>query len=164
VEKKTYEYLEEVENRGGIFECLDSSWLNDIMETNRVKIQREQEDGKRLIIGVNAFRETGEEGPINSAIRGVAYKAPSVDQRREKVNEVRLFKESREQNTVKRAVRELYQMTKDGGNLSTSIIGGFKAGMTTGETVGVIRSGYGIPYDPFEQIDTPEVIIQSIRG
>jgi methylmalonyl-CoA mutase N-terminal domain/subunit len=55
-------------------------------------------------------------------------------------------------------------MTKDGGNLSTSIIGGFKAGMTTGETVGVIRSGYGIPYDPFEQIDTPEVIIQSIRG
>ena len=164
VEKKTYEYLEEVENRGGIFECLDSSWLNDIMEANRVKIQREQEDGKRLIIGVNAFRETGEEGPINSAIRGVAYKAPSVDQRREKVNEVRLFKESREQNTVKRAVRELYRMTKDGGNLSTSIIGGFKAGMTTGETVGVIRSGYGIPYDPFEQIDTPEVIIQSIRG
>ncbi|MBW2094355.1 MAG: acyl-CoA mutase large subunit family protein [Deltaproteobacteria bacterium] len=164
VETETYKYLEKVEERGGIFECLESNWLHDIMEANREKIQREKAEGKRLIIGVNAFCETGEEGPINSAIRDVAYKTPSEEQRREKVNEVKLFKEGRDQNAVKVAVEKLFRATKEGRNLSPSIIEGFKGGMTIGETVGVIRLGYGIPYDPFEQIGTPEIVKQSIRG
>lgn len=163
VETETYKYLEEVEDRGGIFECLESNWLNDIMEANRAKMQREEAEGKRLIIGVNAFRETGEDGPINSAIRDVAYKTPSEEQRREKVNEVKLFKEGRDQDAVKMAVEELYRATKEGRNLSPFIIEGFKGGMTTGEAVGVIRLGYRIPYDPFEQIGTPEIVRQSIR-
>lgn len=58
----------------GIYECLESGWLNNVMERDRLLVQREKAEGKRLLVGVNAFQ--GEEGPINKAIRNVAYKTP----------------------------------------------------------------------------------------
>ncbi|NVL93558.1 MAG: acyl-CoA mutase large subunit family protein, partial [Desulfobacterales bacterium] len=100
LENEVNRYLDEVEARGGIFECLESGWLKDLMEANRLRVQRERAKGKRLIVGVNAFQGEGEEGPINQAIRDVAYKAPSVVLREQKVREVKEFKQNRNQKTL----------------------------------------------------------------
>ncbi len=161
LEKETNAYLDEIEDRGGIFECLDSGWLNRIMEENRLKIQREKAEGKRLIVGVNAFQ--GEEGPINHAIRDVAYKAPSESLRNDLVREVKQFKASRNQPKLGGALKEIYRATKEGRNLSRPIIDGAKAGVTVGEATGMIRLGYGIPYDPFEQIEMPTYVRQLVK-
>ncbi|MBW1780015.1 MAG: acyl-CoA mutase large subunit family protein [Deltaproteobacteria bacterium] len=163
LEKRVTAYLNDVEARGGIFECLESGWLNSIMEENRLRIQREKAEGKRLIVGVNAFRDECEEGPINSAIRGVAYKAPSETLRRERIEEVKAFKEGRDQGALRRTLKQLYDDTKEGKNVTRSIIDAAKIGATLGEVTGVIRLAYGIPYDPFEQMDTPIYVQQSLE-
>lgn len=163
LEKEVNRYLDEIEARGGIFECLESGWLNDLMEDNRLRVQRENAEGKRLIVGVNAFQNQGEEGPINQAIRDVAYKVPSVKQREEKVKEVKQFKESRDRQIVQRSLKEIYWATKKGRNLTRPVIEAAKKGATLGEVTGVIRLGYGIPYDPFEQIDMPEFVRQFVK-
>jgi methylmalonyl-CoA mutase N-terminal domain/subunit len=163
MEKEVNKYLDEVEERGGIFECLESGWLNDVMESNRLRVQREKGEGKRLIVGVNAFREEGDEGHINNAIRDVAYKVPSIALREQRVREVKEFKESRNKEALKSSLKETYRVTKDGGNLTRPIIEAAKTGATLGEVTGLIRLGYGIPYDPFEQIDMPSFVRQLVK-
>ena len=163
LEKEINKYLDEVETRGGIFECLESGWLNEIMEANRLKIQREKADGSRLIVGVNAFQGEGGEGPINDSIRDVAYKVPSTALREQRVREVKEFKENRDQKVLRRSLKEIYEVTKDGRNLTRPIIEAAKTGATLGEVTGVIRLGYGVPYDPFEQIDMPPIVRQSVE-
>jgi len=163
LEREVNRYLDEVEARGGIFACLESGWLNEVMEANRLKVQREKAEGKRLIVGVNAFPGEGEEGPINKAIQDVAYKVPSVALREERVREVKEFKESRNQHALKRSLKEIYRATKEGQNLTRPIIEAAKTGVTLGEVTGVIRLGYGIPYDPFEQIETPAFVRQLVK-
>jgi len=163
LENEVNRYLDEVEARGGIFECLESGWLKDLMEANRLRVQRERAKGKRLIVGVNAFQGEGEEGRINQAIRDVAYKAPSVVLREQKVREVKEFKQNRNQEALKRSLKEIYRATKEGRNVTRPIIEAVKTGATLGEVTGVIRLSYGIPYDPFEQIDMPPFVRQLVR-
>ena len=163
LENEVNRYLGEVEARGGIFECLESGWLKDLMEANRLRVQRERAKGKRLIVGVNAFQGEGEEGPINQAIRDVAYKAPSVVLREQKVREVKEFKQNRNQKTLKRSLKEIYRATKQGRNVTRPIIEAVKTGATLGEVTGMIRLSYGIPYDPFRQIDMPPFVRQFVR-
>lgn len=163
MEQEVHKYLAELEVRGGIFACLESGWLNEVMEAGRLKVQREKADGKRLIVGVNAFREEGEEGPINSAIRDVAYKAPTVAAREEKVAEVKAYKANRDMGRLKPLVKELYRATKEGRNTQRAVIEAAKEGMTVGECVGVIRVGYGIHYDPLREIEMPDFVREIVK-
>ncbi len=47
--------------------------------------------------------------------------------------------------------------------MTRPIIDAAKTGATLGEVTGVIRLGYGIPYDPFEQIEMPSFIRQLVK-
>ncbi len=154
-------YLAEIEERGGIYECLESGWLANIMEQNRLKIQREKAEGKRLIIGVNAFQ--GEEGPINKAISNCAYKVPTEEARQERVDEVTAFKKSRDYAKLSPCFARLYQDTKSGANISEAVIAGVKEGMTLGEMCGTVRLGYGLCYDPMEMLPTPDYVADALK-
>lgn len=160
IETDTNRYLQELEERGGIFECLSSGYLQDIMEANRLRIQREKEEGKRLIVGMNAFQSEGEEGPINQSIQDVAYRSPTIEDREAMVREVSAFKAGRDQNRLKESMKVIYESTTSGRNLNGPMIDAVKAGATIGEVVGTIRLGYGIHYDPFSQIKVPDFIRQ----
>jgi len=158
MEREVNKYLEEIEARGGIFACLESGWLNEVMEANRLKVQREKAECKRLVVGVNAFREEGEEGTVNTAIRDVAYKTPSVSMRENLVAEVKAFKAGRDMKRLKPLITELYRATKEGRNTQRAVIEAAREGMTVGECVGVIRAGYGINYDPLQEIEMPDFV------
>ncbi len=152
-------YLAEIAARGGIFACLESGWLNEVLESSRLKVQREKFEGKRLIVGVNAFRaEEDAEGPINKAIRDVAYRTPTVAMREERLREVAAFKAGRDLPRLKRTTLEVLRATREGRNVQRAVIEAVKAGLTIGECVGVIRLGYGIDYDPFKVIPPPAFI------
>jgi len=163
MESEVNAYLEEIDSQGGIFACLESGWLNSVMETCRLKVQREKTEGKRLIVGVNAFRSE-DEGPINKAIRDVAYKVPSIAMREKLVREVRKFKEGRNMQRLKPLTADLLRSTKEGKNVQRAVIEAAKAGLTLGECVGVIRVGYGIEYDPFKQIEMPDFVREILKS
>lgn len=162
IEQETTTYLQEIDDEGGIFQCLESGRLAKYMEENRVKIEREIEECSRVVVGVNAFQNEGEEGPINKAIENTAYKVPTVQDRERIVGEVKQFKASRDLGKLKPAIRKLYDDTKSGENVSRAVIEAVKVGATIGEVVGTIRSGYGIHYDPFNQVEMPEFVREAI--
>lgn len=163
MEKEVNEYLEEIKSRGGIFSCLETGWLNEVMEAGRLKVQREKAERKRLIVGVNAFREEGEEGPINHAIRDVAYKSPTVAAREAMVAEVKAFRAGRDMKRLLPLMKEVYRATKENRNTQRAVIEAGKAGMTLGECVGLIRMGFGINYDPMNEIEAPDFIRDLVK-
>jgi methylmalonyl-CoA mutase N-terminal domain/subunit len=61
-------------------------------------------------------------------------------------------------------VRELYAATKEGRNIVRASIEAAKAGITVGETVGIIRLAYGYGYDPLNQIETPSFVTTALGG
>ena len=160
LEKEVNAYLDEMEKAGGIYNCLESGWLNTVMERDRLACQRQKAEGTRLIVGVNCFQ--GEEGPINQQIKKVAYKVPTEELRMERVEEVIQFKKDRDYGKVKQAIKLLYLDTKEGRNVSRSIIDAAKVGVTIGEVVGTIRLGYKLGYDPLNQIPAPDFVKSAI--
>ena len=48
--------------------------------------------------------------------------------------------------------------------MTRPIIEAAKAWATLGEVTGVIRLGYGIAYDPFEQMDMPSFVRLLVKG
>ena len=161
LEAEANAYLEEMEENGGIYECLESGWLRGIMEQDRLRVQRERAEGKRLIVGLNAFQ--GENGPVNQAIADCAYTVPPESVRQERIAEVKAFRDSRDQAAVADAIRRLYRDTKSGANISRAVIDGGKAGMTIGEVCGVVRLAYGLGYDPVGMIPTPDYVEQALQ-
>ncbi len=156
IEEKAYELLEEIDGRGGMWECLESGWLKQQAEASRLKVQREQSIGERLIVGVNAFR--GEEGPINKAVRGTTYKVPSKQARLRVIRAIRQLREKRDQRRTGDTLKELYQATREGRNVVRPVIEAAKASATIGEVVGTIRMAYNYDYDPLAVISEPAFI------
>lgn len=161
LEKETNAYLAEVEKNGGIYQCQETGWLNNIMEKDRLLIQREKAEGDRLLVGVNSFE--GEEGPINKSIRNVAYKVPSEEMRQQRVDEVKEWKKNRDSAQVKQTIKKLYLDTKENRNVSRAIIDAAKVGVTVGEVTGVIRLGYQLSYDPVGMIEAPDFVKDAIK-
>lgn len=164
LETETNAYLKEIEERGGMYKCLESGYFHSVLEADRLRAQREKADGTRLLVGVNAFK--GEGGDINKAVSDNAYRTPSVEDRRKWVEGYKAFCASREPEPLAVAIRQLYLDTKNNVNVSRAMIEGVKAGMTTGEVCGVIRMGYGLCYDFAEVIPTPphvEAALKDIR-
>jgi methylmalonyl-CoA mutase N-terminal domain/subunit len=155
-------YLAEIDERGGVYECLESGWLSHLMEQNRLRIQREKENCERLIVGVNSFK--GEEGPINRAISDCAYKVPTEEQRRARAEEVIAFKNGRDYAKLGPALKQLYADTVSGKNISEAVIAAVKEGMTLGEMCGIVRLGYGLEYDPMGQLETPACVADALKG
>lgn len=162
IEEGAYKLLEEIESRGGMWECLKSGWLREQIEESRLKVQQEKSMGKRLIVGVNAFQ--GEEGPINRAIERTAYRVPSKKLRLKTIATLKRLRKTRNQQKVRKALKELYQATKEGRNIVRSIIEAAKAYATIGEVVGVVRMAYSYNYDPMGLIDTPTFVKELIGG
>jgi methylmalonyl-CoA mutase N-terminal domain/subunit len=161
IEEGACKELEEIERRGGMWECLKSGWLRQRIDLSRIKVQQEIAEGKRLIVGVNAFQ--GEEGPISRAIERTSYKVPSKQARLKNIASVRRLRRTRDQQAVSGALRELYRAAGESRNVVRPVIEAAKARATIGEVVGVIRMAYGYDYDPLQQIATPAFIRELVK-
>lgn len=161
LEQDTNAYLAEIEEQGGIWAALESGFLNNIMEKDRLMVQREKAEGKRLIVGVNSFK--GEEGPINKTIRNVSYKVPSEEARQARIDECIEFKKNRDMALVKETIKKLYLDTKENRNVTRAVIDCIKSHVTIGEVTGVIRLGYNLIYDSMNMIDAPNFVKESVK-
>jgi len=162
IEEGANEILRTIEENGGMWACLESGWLRQQIDSSRMRVQAEINEGKRLIVGVNAFE--GEEGPINRAIEDCAYKVPSKKLRDRTIADIKKLRATRDQERVNATIKELYRATREGRNVVRATIEASKAGVTVGEVVGVIRMAYGYGYDPLNQIDAPAFIANLSGG
>lgn len=162
IEQDAYAELAEIERRGGMWSCLESGYLRSRIDRSRAKVQDEISAGRRLIVGVNVSQ--GEEGPINRAIEQTSYRVPSRHARLKNIAAVRRMKRQRDALVAVRALKDLYDATREGRNVVRPVIEAAKAEVTVGEVVGTIRLAYGYEYDPLGQIATPAMVKQAVES
>ncbi len=150
IEAEAWKIMDDIESVGGMIEAIRTGWVDREVEKSQVKNQKEIDDGKQIVVGVNAFTSEPEK-----KTPGGVHRADHVIGR-EQTERVRRLKESRDDKATKKALLALREQAEVGSvNLVPAIIKATKAKATLGEIVGSIREPYGHHYDPLEIIETP---------
>lgn len=158
IEEETNKILKEIENNGGIVEAAKAGWVDQMIESELLKRQKEVESGDRTVVGVNTFT-IQEKETSHGYFKNPAHER-ELARGKEIVAGVRRLKETRDNHLTEKALNELRERAGESTedkkvNLIPPIIEAAKAYATLGEIMGTIREVYGLSYDPFGDIQSP---------
>ncbi|MFA4916161.1 MAG: methylmalonyl-CoA mutase family protein [Syntrophales bacterium] len=152
IEKKAREYLQEIEDHGGIVNGIKTGWVRQEVEKAQLQREKEKREKKRIVVGVNELVV-----PKDAEVSIPITRDTWLDTRAEQdlVEIFRKFKASRDTEKVKEGLKLVRRDALEGKNLMPSTIEAVKAKATMSETLGVIRQAYGMPWDPFGMVNAP---------
>jgi methylmalonyl-CoA mutase N-terminal domain/subunit len=136
MEKVTFDYVRKVDEMGGAIVAIEKGFFQKEIADSAYKYQKEIEEMKRVVVGVNDFKIEKEEVPI---------KLLRVDPKAEKTQTAALNKLKRERNKkkVENALNNLRHAAEEDENLMLTIIDAVKVYSTLGEICEVLRQIYG---------------------
>ncbi len=139
LEAEARDLIEKVDQLGGSVAAIEAGFIQKEIEESAWRYQREVEEKRRIVVGVNAFT-LEEEPPVP-----VQRIDPEVDRRR--AEEVRRYRENRDQTATQRALDTLKEAARGGENLFPFVLEAFRARATLGEVAGALREVFG-EYQP----------------
>jgi len=135
IEEGVSNYLQQIESRGGIIKAIESGWLPAEIATSAYKKQKEIEEGKRVIVGVNKFA-SGEKS-VFEIQRPDPLVAEQMQQR------VRQLRQQRDNTRVQRSLEELGKAAEGKENLVPFVLQAVKSYATIGEICTTFRKVLG---------------------
>ncbi|HJZ43283.1 MAG TPA: protein meaA, partial [Hyphomicrobiaceae bacterium] len=130
--------LARIDAMGGAVAAIDTM-KRALVESNTERVRR-IEAGEQIVVGVNRWPET-EPSPLAAGVGVVEAIDPQIE--REQVEKLEAWRASRDAKAVKKALAGLERAAKDGSNIMQPSIACARAGVTTGEWGGVLRSVFG---------------------
>jgi methylmalonyl-CoA mutase N-terminal domain/subunit len=127
--------IEKIDSLGGAVAAIEKGWVQREIEEAAYQAQREVEGGRRIVVGVNAFRE--EEGgtlPVLTVDPGIE---------RDQVERLRAFRSSRDAGRSAAALSGLEEGAREDRNLMPPLVAAVEAGATLGEIVTTLKRVYG---------------------
>jgi len=129
--------LDAVDDRGGMRAAIESEWVQRQIQDVAFERQREQEEGDRIIVGVNEFT-TDDENQQPVDIEEVSE--AEVRKQRERLEAIR---EDRDDGAVETSLARLREAARGEKNLMPPLIDAVKAYATTGEIADALRDVFG---------------------
>ncbi len=136
MEKKAMEYIERIDEMGGVIPAIEKGFFQKEIADSAYKYQREIEEKKRTIVGVNDFTYEEEECPIE-----LLRVDPKVEG--EQVANHQKLKRERDNKKTKQILEKLHYSAQKDENLMPTMIEAVKAYATLGEITDVLRQVYG---------------------
>jgi len=136
MEEKAMEYIQKIDDMGGAIAAIEKGFFQKEIADSAYRYQREIDEKKRIIVGLNEYTIEEEECPI---------KLLRIDPKVEKEQVARLQKVKRERDNrkVKEVLEKLHYTAEKDENLMPTIIEAVKAYVTLGEITEVLRKVYG---------------------
>ncbi len=136
MENRTFEYIRKVDDMGGAIVAIEKGFFQKEIADSAYKYQKEVDEMKRTIVGVNDYKIDKEEIPIELL---------RVDPKVEKEQIASLHKMMRERNKKKSedTLDKLRHAAEKDENLMPTMIDAVKAYATIGEINDVLRQVYG---------------------
>jgi len=136
MEEKAMDYIQKIDDMGGAIVAIEKGFLQKEIADSAYKYQKEVDEKKRIIVGLNEYTIEEEKCPIELL---------RVDPKVEKQQVVKLQKLKRERNNrkVKESLEKLHYSAEKDENLMPTIIEAVKAYATLGEITDVLRKVYG---------------------
>ncbi|MFQ5882917.1 MAG: methylmalonyl-CoA mutase [Candidatus Methylomirabilales bacterium] len=135
LELKAWAILEEIEAMGGSVPAIERGHMQRAIQEEAYRFQREVEEGKRIIVGVNRFCDSQkQQTPIFQANPEAAETQKA---------KLAAFKTRRDGRAVQQALTRLREAALGEENLMLPILNAVKAYATLGEICGVLREVFG---------------------
>jgi len=136
IEDRAAKYIEQIDATGGAVAAIEKGFMQREIVESAYRFQREVEDKKRIIAGVNEF-VTEEEVPIK-----ILQIDPEIE--RKLAERLKQIKRQRNQTKVKEALNELRRAAEqEGANLMPFILQAVKEYATLGEICDTLREVFG---------------------
>ncbi len=139
LEHKAQEYIAAIDKLGGAVRAVELGYQQREIHNAAYRYQQEIENKSRIIVGVNEFTMAEEVVPDILRID------PELEERQKrKLAQVRA---ERDGTAVARAVQQVEERARDGGNLMPAIVDAVRAYATLGEIADAMRRVFG-EYQP----------------
>jgi methylmalonyl-CoA mutase N-terminal domain/subunit len=135
LEHHCYEYFGKIDELGGMVEAVKRGFPQREIADAAFDLQREIDEGRRVVVGVNAFTE-GDDG---------ATKLLRIDKalERQQVDQVKAFKAGREMAGVEAALLAIREAAAQDINLMPLLIDAARLGVSEGEMVESLQQVWG---------------------
>lgn len=160
LEEEASAVMRSIDDLGGMYEAIRTGWVEKQMESAALLHQEELERGDRIMVGANAFQIPPEEDatvPVETVPPEVAPRqvARLEDLRRTRGTEAVGRAWGALRDRARESRRRRWEEGKPPLNLIPEILAAVKAGATLAETLGAMRVGFGVAYDPAGMIPPP---------
>ncbi len=135
------EELDRVLDMGGAVSAVENAYMKQRLVESHTARLRAIESGDLTVVGVNDFRETVESPLVEGGSNAILKVDESAE--REQIESLEAFRKRRNEAEATRALRQLEDVVKNGGNIMPPSIDAAKAGVTTGEWSQVLRDVFG---------------------
>ena len=147
IEQKAVKIIDQIDAMGGITAAIKTKWLDREMEEASHRFQKEVEEKKRIMVGVNEFTIPPEE---DAEVR--VHRIP-METAKTQIETIRKLKRNRNNQKVRERLKRLRDAAGEKKeNLIPYMIDSLKAYATLGEIMGTVREAYGYTYDPLDAI------------
>lgn len=136
IEEKVTEYLQRIEKMGGMLAAIEKGFIQKEIQESAYRYQKQIERKEQIIVGLNEYRD------LEEKIRFRLYSPPKKIERAQ-IRKLRLLKEKRPEEKVKRRLDAIREAVKANKNLLPSIIEAVKAMATLGEISSILKEAYG---------------------
>jgi methylmalonyl-CoA mutase N-terminal domain/subunit len=136
MEEKAKEYIQKIDEMGGAIVAIEKGFLQKEIADSSYKYQKEVDEKKRIIVGVNDYQIEKEKHPIE--LLRVDPKAEI-----EQVKNLQNLKRKRDAKSAERSLDTLLRSAERDDNLMPAIIEAVKSYATLGEICEVLRKVYG---------------------
>ncbi len=144
IEERAWKYIDRIERMGGMLEAVKKGYPQKEVIDTSYRFQKEVEENKRFIVGVNIFADKDVE-----EIRKVPlleFRQEEIERRqKERIRKVRAM---RNEQHWKRALDKLRRSAERGENVMPYILNAVKAYATLGEIMNTLKEVYGVYVEP----------------
>jgi len=137
IERGTWEYIQKIEDMGGLAEAISSGWVHREYRDAIVEHERKVSSGETTVVGVNKFRL--EKEPYKVPIFRPNSKSPEIQ-----IEKLKRLKKERDNDKLAQALQKLEEVTRSEENVMPAVMEAVKACATVGETSNVWRTVYGV--------------------
>ncbi|KGQ22618.1 acyl-CoA mutase large subunit family protein [Thermus filiformis] len=142
LEKEAERLIAEIDALGGAVAAVEAGYFQRAIEESAWRFQKEVEEEKRIIVGVNRFFDPN--SPLNEPVP-VQRIDPELHEKRKQ--ELARFKKERDGESVRIGLEELRRAARGQENLFPYVLEAFRRRATLGEVCGVLREEWG-EYQP----------------
>ncbi len=139
IEEEAWKIIDRVESMGGMLNAIENGYPQREITESAYKKQKEIEEMKKIVVGVNAFK--GE--ILEEEVKIPLFEVNEEQIRKHQIDKLKRFKSSRDGIKVKRVLAELERAAMRGENIMPYVYNAAVSKATLEEIMNSLKSVYG---------------------
>lgn len=136
IERLAQDYINRIDKLGGVIKCIQDGWIQKEIQISAYKFQKDMENKKEIIVGVNALQDEKDNSPID-----ILKVDPEIE--KEQIQRLQIFKKSRDLKVIEKHLEKIRNAAEGEANLIPLFVDAVSDKVTLGEISDSLRKVFG---------------------